>query len=247
MSTHREEVDVLRSRSLRFLEEARSALEKGFHDVSCFLAEQSLQLFLKSVLLELIGDYPRTHSIRRLLGELRRLLRSEELEDFIRVNRVRISVLEDAYLMARYFIKEYSAEDSKDMIKLAEDLMKLISKLLGEGVGYTESSILRARMLREWREWVRRIARVARELIPDAEVYVIGSIIRGDYTGGSDVDVLIVSPNAPKTLLSRAKVKVLIEERLNLPHYHPFEIHVLRPEEAEAYLRRAGGCRYRVV
>ena len=31
----------------------------------------------------------------------------------------------------------------------------------------------------------------------------------------------------------------MIEGRLGLPYYHPFEMHVLTPEEAEPYLRRA--------
>jgi len=95
-------------------------------------------------------------------------------------------------------------------------------------------------MLREWRAWARRIAGAARELLPDAEVYVTGSVVRGDYVAGSDVDILIVSPSVPDEARERARVKVMIEERLDLPYYHPFEMHLVKPEEAEAYLRRAG-------
>ena len=131
MSIHRREVEVLRRRSLEFLEEARIALRRGSFDIACFLAEQALQLYLKSILLELVGDYPRTHSVRRLLGEVNRLLNSSELEEFIRVNRIRLSVLEDAYLMARYFIKEYSREDAEDMIKLVKETINIIDKVIG--------------------------------------------------------------------------------------------------------------------
>lgn len=104
---------------------------------------------------------------------------------------------------------------------------------------FAGASIRRLRMLREWRLWVERIANVAKELIPDAEVYVIGSVVKGDYVGGSDVDVLIISPNTPKGPLEKARIKALIEDRLNLPYYHPFEIHILTPKEAQPYLRRA--------
>ncbi|MEM2852856.1 MAG: HEPN domain-containing protein, partial [Ignisphaera sp.] len=76
------------------------------------LAEQSLQLYLKAILLKLVGDYPRTHSIRRLLGELGRVLNSEALETFINANRARVLALEDAYLIARYSAKEYEKEDA---------------------------------------------------------------------------------------------------------------------------------------
>ena len=131
MSIHRREVEVLRRRSLEFLEEARIALRRGSFDIACFLAEQALQLYLKSILLELVGDYPRTHSVRRLLGEVNRLLNSSELEEFIRVNRIRLSVLEDAYLMAKYFVKEYSREDAEDMIKLVKETINIIDKVIG--------------------------------------------------------------------------------------------------------------------
>ncbi len=104
-----------------------------------------------------------------------------------------------------------------------------------------DSSLRRVRMLKEWRTWVRRIADVVKELIPNAEVYVIGSVVRGDYVGGSDVDVVVVSSSIPEDIAKRARIKVLIEERLKLPYYHPFEIHVLKPEEVSTYLRRACG------
>ncbi len=133
MSIHRFEVEVLERRSREFLEEARIALERGSYDVACFLAEQSLQLFLKFVLLKIIGDYPRTHSIRRLLGELRKITGSKYLDEFIRANRARLSALEDAYLMARYFIKEYTLEDAEDMIKVVEETIDTVNRVLGEG------------------------------------------------------------------------------------------------------------------
>jgi len=132
MSIHKSEVEVLKRRSLEFLEESRVALRRGSYDVACFLAEQSLQLYLKHSLLKIVGDYPRTHSIRRLLGELNKVLKFKELEEFIRANRARLSALEDAYLMARYFIKEYSKEDAKDMVELVEETLKIIDEAMGE-------------------------------------------------------------------------------------------------------------------
>jgi len=106
-------------------------------------------------------------------------------------------------------------------------------------LSFIETSVRRARMLGKWRRWVREIARVAKELLPGAEVYVVGSVARGDYVAGSDVDVLLVSPAVSRRAVERGRIKALIEERLGLPYYHPFEIHVLTPEEAEPYLRRA--------
>ena len=132
MSLHRAEVELLKKRSKEFLEEAKIALERGSYDVACFLAEQSLQLYLKSVLLKLVGDYPRTHSIRRLLGEIVRITDNVEIKEYARENRIRLSNLEDAYLMARYFIKEYLREDAADMIKTAEETMERIRGIIGD-------------------------------------------------------------------------------------------------------------------
>jgi predicted nucleotidyltransferase len=53
------------------------------------------------------------------------------------------------------------------------------------------------------------------------------------------VDVLIISQEVPVKAIEKAKIKAAIEERLNLPPYHPFEIHLLTPQEARPYLRRA--------
>lgn len=99
----------------------------------------------------------------------------------------------------------------------------------------------RVEMLKNWRAWVEKIAEVVRTLLPRAKVYVIGSAVRGDYVAGSDVDVLIVSEHIPDRLVERSRLKVMIEDELKLPYYHPFEFHLVKPEEAEIYLRRAGG------
>lgn len=130
-SMHRLEVELLKKRSSEFLEESKLAVQRGFYDTACFLAEQSLQLYLKAILLKLVGDYPRTHSIRRLLGELGRVLNSEALETFINANRARILALEDAYLIARYFVKEYEREDAMEMIRVVEEVVNLVRKILG--------------------------------------------------------------------------------------------------------------------
>jgi len=122
-------IDVLRRRAVEFLEGAEEALRAGRYGLACFLSEQAVQLYVKSKLLELVGDYPRTHYIRVLLGELLRSIDDERLRRFIRDNRARISSLEDAYLMARYSEKEYFREDAEDAVSLARELIKLIEGL----------------------------------------------------------------------------------------------------------------------
>ena len=112
---------------------------------------------------------------------------------------------------------------------------------------FMEIGLERAKMLREWKTWVQRIARIAQELLPDVQVYVIGSVVRGDQVGGSDVDILIISQNVPRKAIERAEIKALIEEKLELPPYHPFEIHLLTPQEAQLYLKKAGDHVQKIV
>lgn len=98
----------------------------------------------------------------------------------------------------------------------------------------------RAETLKEWRMWVERVAKAAEGILPDLEVYVLGSVVRGDQTGGSDIDILITSDMIPEGLLKRAEIKSSIEEGANLPPAHKIEIHLTNRSEAQNYIRRAG-------
>jgi len=123
-----EEVSILRRRSEEFLRQAEISLRSGAYDAALFLAEISLQLYLKSILLEAVGDYPRTHSIRALLSEISKHLGRKDLEDFMRVNRARSIALEDAYFTARYSINLFTQEDAEDAIKLVKEVLELVGK-----------------------------------------------------------------------------------------------------------------------
>jgi len=105
----------------------------------------------------------------------------------------------------------------------------------------------RASMIRDWRAWVSRMAEATKRVLPDAEVYVVGSAVRGDWVGSSDVDILIVSESIPEGMLKRAEIKIEVEDLTKLPAVHPFEIHLVTPREAETYFRRAGKDTQRVT
>ena len=124
MSVRAREVKGLKKKSGEFLEGGKRALDAGQFDLSCFLYEQSLQLFLKADLLAKAGDFPRTHSLRELLGEFREGV--PQVGSFVRRNRARISSLEDAYVLARYSGKEYSKEDAADAARLCDEVMRLV-------------------------------------------------------------------------------------------------------------------------
>jgi predicted nucleotidyltransferase len=97
----------------------------------------------------------------------------------------------------------------------------------------------RARMLREWRKWILKVVDAIRQLYPDAEVYVVGSVAEGNYTAASDLDLLIATSNPPRTPREEAEAKTRIEELANLPIHHPLEIHFTDRREKEKWLRRS--------
>jgi HEPN domain-containing protein len=71
--SHIDEVKILRKRAKSFLLRAIECLDSKDYDLASFLSEQAVQLHLKSILLEEIGDYPRTHSISILISILKKI------------------------------------------------------------------------------------------------------------------------------------------------------------------------------
>ncbi|MEM4420382.1 MAG: nucleotidyltransferase domain-containing protein [Candidatus Caldarchaeum sp.] len=95
-------------------------------------------------------------------------------------------------------------------------------------------------MVRHWREYVGVLAEAVRKVLGDADVYVFGSVVTGESVASSDVDVLIVSERVPESMLERGALKVEVERVAELPVYHPFELHIVRPDEAEHYFKKIG-------
>lgn len=79
----REEYEYLIERSRRFYETALMQINKGFYDLAAFSLEHSLQLFLKAYLLKIGLEYPRTHSVRRLLELIHEVTGREEIKEIL--------------------------------------------------------------------------------------------------------------------------------------------------------------------
>ncbi|RLG03849.1 MAG: DNA-binding protein, partial [Thaumarchaeota archaeon] len=94
----REEVDHLARRAREFLKTAEYQTREGMYALAIFSLEQALQLFLKSRLILHGVDYPRTHSIRRLLILLAAVSKGHEawIRRVLREKALEISFIEDA-------------------------------------------------------------------------------------------------------------------------------------------------------
>mgnify|MGYP000300611474 CR=1 FL=1 len=118
----KEEIEILKSRALRFLSKAKSDLEEGDFDIAAFHVEQAIQLILKYELAKRIGYFPKTHSLSRLFDELSTI--KKDAKSFYKRNLVIFKLIEDAYIASRYLPRKYEREEVESMIRLAEKVMR---------------------------------------------------------------------------------------------------------------------------
>jgi len=120
----KELVKKLRERGRHFLKVALfDAKEKNF-DVALFHLEQSLQLLLKSKLLEKIGEFPKTHRLTELIRLLGKLLPS--LKKVAEKNWSYVDILEDAYIGARYLGFEYTKKEFDACLRFVKKVWKVV-------------------------------------------------------------------------------------------------------------------------
>lgn len=128
-----EEYEYLVERSRRFYETALMQVEKGFYDLAAFSLEQSLQLFLRAVLLKLGVDYPRTRSVRRLLELVHEVSGREEGPDLLQRFLMELALLEDVYITSRYIPREYRKEEVLRLKEAVDEVMRVVREAAGRG------------------------------------------------------------------------------------------------------------------
>jgi len=119
---HKDEVELFLNRAKNFLDGAKERFQKGDWDLTCFMAEQSVQLLMKAIILEKGGEVPKTHSIRILFGLLYHITKEEKLK----YDRKALIFLESAYLNSRYFNFTYEKEDAEEALKIVSEVKKIV-------------------------------------------------------------------------------------------------------------------------
>ena len=102
---------------------------------------------------------------------------------------------------------------------------------------YIDILIERTKIIKGWRAYMPKLVEAIKTLMPDARIYLFGSIVKRKAVAGSDIDVLIISKSMPKSNIERSRIKIKIEELSKLPWHHPFEIHLADEEEAKWYFK----------
>jgi len=128
--TKLEEVEYLLRRSRRFYETAVMQMDRGFHDLAVFSLEQSLQLFLKASLLKLGIDFPRTHSVRKLLEIIHEVTGEDKIKEILRRFSIELGALEDAYITSRYIARDYNREEVERFKKVVEEVMRVVREVI---------------------------------------------------------------------------------------------------------------------
>ncbi|ADC66535.1 DNA polymerase beta domain protein region [Ferroglobus placidus DSM 10642] len=92
----------------------------------------------------------------------------------------------------------------------------------------------RAEYFLNFKKYAEEIKRILKEHLSEFEVYVFGSVVRGDYSIGlSDIDIAVVSDE----LKDREKKLEIYDLLLEKFFETPFEFHLLTKEKWKFYLR----------
>ena len=124
-------MEFLRENADAFLRNAKDLFEKGEFKLSAFNTEQAVQLYLKHLLAEKVGDFPRTHSLKRLFREAGSLC--PKLFKMLEENSALIGDLESAYIGSRYYPMEYLESEVRQMIELADEIKEVTRECLHRG------------------------------------------------------------------------------------------------------------------
>ncbi len=97
-----------------------------------------------------------------------------------------------------------------------------------------ESKIEDEKYYKEPLKYARKIKTRAEELLGKVEVYLFGSIVKGNYTIGSDIDILVVA----EEVSNEERGKIRSELLKTVGFFSPFEIHLVNKKIFEVWYKK---------
>jgi len=122
------EYEFLKRNAESFHRNAIYLYKQGEYNLAAFNVEQAAQLMLKYLLAVKVGDFPRTHSLRRLLKGVKDVC--PKLWSFYEEHASVIGNMESAYIASRYYPIDFGEVEVREMLIIYEELVKVISKCL---------------------------------------------------------------------------------------------------------------------
>jgi len=86
-------------------------------------------------------------------------------------------------------------------------------------------------------EYLEEIKRIVKSAVPDAKIFLFGSVVKGEYSVGlSDIDIAIISKEFENREKKLEVFGMLTEKFMD----SPFEFHLLTPKQWEFYSKFIG-------
>ncbi|RLG39479.1 MAG: DNA-binding protein [Thermoproteota archaeon] len=123
------EYEFLRKNADSFYRNAKQLLEQGEYNLAAFNLEQAMQLMLKYLLASRLGEFPRTHSLRRLFREIKDLC--PRLWEFYEDNASVVGNVESAYIASRYYPVDFQEVEVREMLSAYEEFLEVLRGCLG--------------------------------------------------------------------------------------------------------------------
>ncbi len=121
-----EEIRKFRQKANGFLDTAIYNYNQGRYDIAAFCIEQSVQLFIKTKLLETVGEFPRTHNIVLLMKELGAVFNKSKIEKFIQQHIGILTKLSDVYITSRYYTRDFFKEELDELLAFIETIKEML-------------------------------------------------------------------------------------------------------------------------
>jgi HEPN domain-containing protein len=123
----KEKIKTFEERADAFLDTALYNFQNKRYDLAAFNIEQAVQLHVKTKLLELTGEFPRTHNLVVLLKELSSVFKEKEVEEFIKNEMESLTKMADIYITSRYYDREFYKEEVENLFNFAKKIKELLS------------------------------------------------------------------------------------------------------------------------
>ena len=127
---------LLRKRAMNALKWAQRACKEGDYDTCALEAEYAVQLYLKSLLLRVLGEEVRGHNVRELMGLLAAALMEQGMDqlalmvaEYVRRHRRELAELSDAHTRAVYGLVEYGEREAKLLLQIADQIIARLREL----------------------------------------------------------------------------------------------------------------------
>jgi predicted nucleotidyltransferase len=90
--------------------------------------------------------------------------------------------------------------------------------------------LTRLSKLRNYQEVLKQLKILVRGIDPEARIIFFGSVLRGDYTASSDIDIIVI----PSVMAFKDKITLAVWRSLDAP----VELHIITKEQFEEWYLR---------